>query len=403
MPAFSTRHLVVLDDDPDILELISSAAQISDFNAYATTEPDDFLNSIERIKPDIVIIDLIMPKQDGIEILQRLAQLSCPLPRLVIASGAGSRVLDAAKRVANELGLTVIGILTKPFRISTIRDLLLEEEKLERPVNLSPRYETSKNTAIAFQPDEVLAALSSKQLAVYFQPKICCKSGRLKGFESLARLHHPQYGVVLPDSFIGIAESSGYIWQLTEEVLHQALTLLANINRSDLSVSINLSPRLLDQPEIVEFITRACREFNIATDRVIFEITESSTNDNAGMVLNMLTRLRVRGFRLSIDDFGVGFSSLVQLSQLPFSEIKIDKSFVLRLEHSDEAAKIIKTIVALGEGLSLEVVAEGVENINQLKILAAYGCNTAQGFYIGTPMPIEIIHSWINGYQPIQP
>lgn len=399
----TTKHLLVLDDDPDILALIASAAQLSGFSVYTTTEPDDFFNNIDQCNPDIAIIDLVMPKQDGVEILQRLANDTSHRPLLVITSGAGERVLDAAKRIANELGLEVAGLLSKPFRISSIRALLAKETYPSRgsssfAVNPSEHH----NPPHTFSPDELVSAISKKQLVAYYQPKVCSRTGDLKGFEALARWQHPEYGLVLPDSFVGAMENAQCIWEMTTEITRQALTFINNLNRDDLHISVNLSAKLLDRSDLVEFMTATCAEYDIPTDRVIFEITESSTNDNTSIALSMLTRLRVKGFRLSIDDFGVGYSSLVHLSRFPFSEIKVDKSFVHRLEHSDEAAKIIKTIVALGQGLSLEVVAEGIETADQLKILSAYGCDTIQGFYVSRPLPPEEMRLWIDNYQPLK-
>lgn len=403
MPASNARHIIVLDDDPGILSLIASAAELSGFSAHTTVDPDDFFLSLEKIKPAMVIIDLIMPKQDGIEILQRLARQPGPHPHLIIASGAGSRVLDAARQVADELGLNVAGVLTKPFRASSIRQLLSQGDRTDQSVrSLTQREPAPELLAHSFKPDEVFTAIKNKQLVVYFQPKICCKSGNLRGFEALVRWQHPDLGIVLPDSFVGIAESAGYIWQLTQVVVHQSLAFLASLDHNNLNISINLSPRLLDREDVVGLLSEACEKFNIAAERVIVELTESSTSDNKIMALNMLTRMRVKGFRLSIDDFGVGFSSLVQLARLPFSEIKIDKSFVQRLGHSDEASKIVRTIVALGEGLGLEVVAEGVETLDQLQLLSAFGCDTVQGFYIGHPMPNETMCNWIANYQPTE-
>jgi predicted signal transduction protein with EAL and GGDEF domain len=241
---------------------------------------------------------------------------------------------------------------------------------------------------------DLQAALRSDQLVLHYQPKIDLRTGGITGVEALVRWNHPQLGLLGPDAFIPLAESSGMIEQLTPLVLRMALRQCrAWLNDGlDLTVAVNLSAKNVGNTSLPETVALALAEAGVTPDHLVLEITESSVMGDPDRTLPVLRRLAVTGVALSLDDFGTGFSSLSYLQRFPVREVKIDRSFVRGLSdpagaHTAEA--LIRSIIGLGESLRLNVVAEGVEDAATLAKLQEYGCDVAQGYFIGRPAPAD--------------
>lgn len=406
--------LLILDDDALTGQTIRSIAEFAGLDVRFTSSPQEFFEWVNDWQPTFVALDLIMPEMDGVEVMQRLAQQGCTA-NLIITSGVGSRVLDAAVRSAREHGLNILGSLAKPFSPAELRSLL---SQVGKPVS---QPERSSNATTDFQdadtlgpsPNELSAGIEQQQLRLVYQPKIHCQTGALEGLEALVRWQHPRLGLLTPDRFISIAESHGLIDALTEAVAIQALQWLAQFKQNgwhsecdgnplvlpaDTTLSINISARSLSNFEMFDRIANHCRAEALDPGLVIFELTESSAMEDPISSLDTLTRLRVQGFQLSIDDFGTGFSSMLQLVRLPFSEIKIDKSFVMTANESAESRAVIKSIVDLGHSLGLEATAEGIENDAALEFLRSIGCNRAQGYYIARPLDNDALGSWFANH-----
>ena len=216
------------------------------------------------------------------------------------------------------------------------------------------------------------------------------------GFEALVRWFHPDAGLIMPDRFIPLAESSGLIGELTEQIFDLGLSWLArHFPKSELRLSVNISAKNLGDLHLVDRVSCLARQHDIHPCRLIFEVTETSAMDDPMASLNLLTRFRVKGFHLSLDDFGTGYSSMVQLVRLPFTEIKVDRSFVMAAMQSQESRAIIKSIVDLSHSLGLQATAEGVEDGPTLDFLMEIDCDLAQGYFIARPMPGETVAGWI--------
>jgi diguanylate cyclase (GGDEF)-like protein len=220
----------------------------------------------------------------------------------------------------------------------------------------------------------------------YFEPQVDVATGALKGFEMLMRWHSPQLGLVLPDRFIGIAEASGLIAELSMAVTRQALQLARHWDPA-LTLAINISPQQLKDPWFSQKLMKLLVETGFPANRLEVEITESSLFENMALVRSIVTSLKNQGVSLSLDDFGTGYSSLSHLRALPFDRIKIDRSFVLAMRDSDDARAIVQAIVRLGESLHMPVTAEGVEDEAIARELVTLGCAKAQGWYYGKPTP----------------
>ena len=246
-------------------------------------------------------------------------------------------------------------------------------------------------------------AMARNELQVYYQPKASrTTDGRwlVEGVESLARWIHPLRGFIPPPQFIAIAESSGLIRQLTERVVEISMRQVAQWHAQGLmlSVAINLSPRLLNDRSFPDLVEKMADGYGISPTKITFEVTESAAMSDPETTMDVLTRLRVKQFGLSIDDFGTGYSSLKHLYLMPFSELKIDISFVRDVCHRDEARVMVETMVMLAHKLGLTSCAEGVETPEILEFLAKSECDRVQGYLIGKPVPGEqlpgIVESW---------
>lgn len=402
--ATSSCRLLILDDDPVIALTMQLTAESAGAGVRVTSDPLAFFAELENWQPTHVCTDLLMSGMDGMQVLAELARLGCNA-RVIISSGVGPRVLDAAARSAVEHGLVVIGVLPKPFAPAALRALLALGQGALVDGSCSPpaKVIASPAAALPFVPDlaALEQALAQGQLHVVYQPKVHCDTGRLCGLEALVRWRHPQHGNIGPDQFIPLAERAGRIDELTLQVLDQALSWFVPWRRADptrdaLTLSINLSARSLGSPYLVSSIHERCCEAGLSPSHLMFELTETAAMDDPLLALELLTRMRVQGFQLSIDDFGTGFSSMVQLVRLPFTEIKVDRSFVMNAGTSAESRAVIRSIVDLGHSLGLRVTAEGVEDQDALDYLRTLGCDEAQGYFIARPLPPSDLDAWVR-------
>jgi diguanylate cyclase (GGDEF)-like protein/PAS domain S-box-containing protein len=247
--------------------------------------------------------------------------------------------------------------------------------------------------------NDLRQALKDQALVLHYQPIVSLKTGALTGFEALVRWQHPQKGLILPAKFIPTAEEIGLIHSLGVWAMGEACQQLSawqqefDIARS-LHISVNLSAKQLREPDFIEQIDRILAETGLEGNRLVLEITESVLIDNAEEITTLMLQLRERSIQLCIDDFGTGYSSLSYLHRLPVNALKVDRSFVSRMGDQGENKEIVETIVTLAEQLGCTAVAEGVETLQQLHQLRAFGCELGQGFLFAKPLPAE-------GIQPI--
>jgi EAL domain-containing protein (putative c-di-GMP-specific phosphodiesterase class I) len=237
----------------------------------------------------------------------------------------------------------------------------------------------------ALQQD-LRTAIVRDELTLHYQPQAHI-NGEVTGFEALVRWHHPRQGMVPPGTFIPLAEESGVIMQLGEWILRTACREAASWPRP-LRIAINLSPVQFQHGDLAQLVHQVLLETGLSPARLELEITEGMLIGDFNRAVSILRRLKNLGVRIAMDDFGTGYSSLSYLQSFPFDKIKIDRSFISNLGHSQQAAAIVRAVIALGHGLDLPVVAEGVETAEQLEFLAGESCNEIQGYFIGRPKPI---------------
>jgi EAL domain-containing protein (putative c-di-GMP-specific phosphodiesterase class I) len=272
---------------------------------------------------------------------------------------------------------------------------MIDEFLRERNVFAPPPFKNAKHDGPAISESELRRAVSDDQLFLMYQPVIACPRRKLKGFEALIRWQHPQHGLVMPDSFIGIAESTGLIHDITSIVADLSLKWISGSTAlNDMTLSINVSAKSLDDKQFPDRLGAAALKAGVSPTKIILEVTETAAASDELLALDLFTRLRVKGFKVSIDDFGIGSSSLALLARLPCSELKVDPSFAMAATESEEARAIIRSTMDLSRNLNLDVVTEGIENQETLDYIEAVGCDFAQGYYIARPMLGEQALDW---------
>ncbi len=379
---------LVIDDEPEIREFIGDVAEENGFEVATAESFDQFRTGYGSLEPTLIVLDLQMPDVDGVELLRYLAEEDCGAQILLI-SGMDQKILHTTQRLGVSQGLKMLGALQKPIMLAELEGVL----------------QRVRRESLAITEDDLREAIEAEDLVLYYQPKVKVGSERawdVDAIEALVRWQHPDRGMLPPDRFIPLAESSGLIGGLTDFVLGAALAQVRRWQDDGLTltVAINFPPQLLTDLTFPDRLANQLRECGVDASQVILEITESGAMADTASTMDILTRLRLKGVRLSMDDFGTGYSSLVELYRMPFSELKIDKSFVMGVGEDDEAETIVRSVVALGHNLGLEVCAEGVETEAAMDLLRDVHCEKAQGYYISKPIPVEEMTQWLRACAP---
>jgi len=340
---------------------------------------------------DLVFCDLMMPDMDGVEVIRYALDLP-RIPAFVFVSGADEALLNGAMATARARGITVLGVVEKPITAETVRYLLARFTP--------PHQRLLQGSKFVPSPAELEAALEQDQIVLYYQPKFNRRTNSADGVEGLARWRHPDHGLVMPGSFIPVAEEHGLIQALTDRALRQALCQIADWTRAGLKtkISVNISATLLDDLTMPDRMLNDADRFRVAPQQIVLEITESGLCKDTGNALEILSRLHLKGFALSIDDFGTGYSSLEQLRRIPFSELKIDRAFVDGAINNKKTKAILQSSATLGHSLGLTLVAEGAETQEDLELLDEVGIDIVQGHVIARAMPPQQTLHWLTGH-----
>ncbi|HEV2268620.1 MAG TPA: EAL domain-containing response regulator [Steroidobacteraceae bacterium] len=347
--------------------------------------------------PALLIIDLEMPAMDGPELLSALGGRGMRAP-IVLASSRERALMNSVQDMGTALGLRIVGALQKPLTLASLAALL--QNKLDATVE--KKGPTRRQLV---DPDTLRAALARGDITVHYHPQVEIDTGLVRGVEALARWYDADQGWIAPDAFIPVAEQNGLIRELTLHVMDAAMrqTALWNRHGLDLSIAINLSPILLERGELVQEISELQQQHGLRAEQIVLEVTESSLLRDLAIALGVLTRLRLRGFRLSLDDYGTGFSSMQQLARIPFTELKIDRTFVHGAHERDSLQVILRSALELAGQLGIETVAEGVECLQDWRLLRQYGCKLAQGWLLAKAMPGAELEGWLPSLQRRRP
>ena len=246
---------------------------------------------------------------------------------------------------------------------------------------------------------ELRMALETQKLSVVYQPKMCLKTNRITSSEALVRWTQPDGTAVPPSEFIPLAEDFGLINMLGQQVLHQVCTQARQWHEAGVlsgPIAVNLSPRQLKEPNFLQQLTDTLNNTGVAPSWIELEITENAMMEDVERSLKLMQKINQLGVRIAIDDFGTGYSSLSYIRDFPIKTLKIDTTFVRDLPICKRAIAIAKTVLSLGHGLDLQVVAEGVETAEQLEFLRSVDCDLVQGYLISKPLPGTVFVNWLK-------
>lgn len=385
----------MLDDEPFMLKLL--ARMLADLGYASVSTFESGRAALEQVddperSPDLILLDLIMPEMDGVEFARHLVEHSYA-GALILVSGEDERMRQSVEKLVRTHKIRVLGHLHKPASPEGLAALLEKWTASTRDGHRAAKK--------IYAADEVRAAIVNGELVNYYQPKVSVVTGEVVGAESLVRWRHPQDGMVFPDQFIGVAEAHGLIDDLTRAVLDGALAQIRRWEEAGLMlrVAINVSMDNLVALNFADFVAAQTAAADVSPQSVVLEVTESRLMQDTRAALEILTRLRLKRFKLSIDDFGTGNSSLAQLRDIPFDELKIDQSFVHGAWANDTLRALFDSSLGLARQLGMEMVAEGVEDRADWDFVRKSGCVLAQGYFIAKPMPAEDLPGWIQTWK----
>jgi EAL domain-containing protein (putative c-di-GMP-specific phosphodiesterase class I) len=377
-----TPKVLVIDDEEAICELIVAVAESAGFEATSASLPRDIEDAIGG-RFDLVVLDLSLGEIDGIEIMSKLGATHRGMP-VILVSGADQTLLDTAGRIAEMHKLRVIGTFAKPFSLDVLKTAMMEWSQVIDQGMDPTGPKVIINADLLLDPD---------LLHLAYQPKVSTQTGEALGVEALVRWRHKDHGDVSPAILVALVEQEARTSELLDLVMmmaardrkrYRALASLADI-------SINISVLDLNDDELPRRAQRILLEA-APSERWTFEVTETAPITDVAPALAILTRLRIAGFRLSVDDFGTGTSNYERLLVAPFTELKIDRAMVSRLDIAAvEPDPMVRSGIDVGHSLNMQVVAEGVETADQFRMVRDLGCDAAQGYLISPPVvPVQI-------------
>jgi EAL domain-containing protein (putative c-di-GMP-specific phosphodiesterase class I)/CheY-like chemotaxis protein len=333
---------------------------------------------------DIIVTDLDMPRMDGMEFIRHLAASKYPVA-LILASSMERSLVASVETMTRAYGLNLLGAITKPLTPKKLQEAILAYTS---PAERSPTP--------SFTVEQIAHGLMKGEFEPFFQPKVELTTQLLTGAEAIARWRHPTGGIIRPAAFISAMEESGLIEDLTEVMLTGAASHCRAWRKAglDITVSVNLSLKSLDDVTLADRVTALVETQGLQPQHIIFEVTESAAAGDLGRSLENLARLRMKGFGLSIDDYGTGYSSMERLTRVPFTELKIDQTFVKNASSQSTSRAVLESSLEMALKLGIMAVAEGVESRSEWELVRNLGCPLAQGYFVARPMEAGEFLGW---------
>ena len=386
----SMAGIVLLDDDPFMLKLLSVMLTQLGYTRLAACDNGEMaLAYINQNEVDLIFLDINMPGMDGVEFVRRLADCRYS-GSVVLVSGENSRILESIERLIEARQLIALGRLQKPVKPEELADLI---------VKLKPNkgHAIARPTRQSYSVDELRASIAQGELVNHYQPKVALATREVVGVESLVRWQHPVDGIVYPDQFLGIAEQHGLLTDVTGVVLVEAMKQAKawSLAGRVLPVAVNVSMDDLIALDFPDMAANLAASVGVEPSLLTLEVTEGQVMRQRSTILDVLSRLSLKRFELAIDDFGTGHSSLAQLRDLPFNELKVDRGFVHGAAKDPTRYTICSASLTMAHQLRMKVVAEGIEDQEDWDFLSELGCDIGQGYFIARPMPAAAVLDWI--------
>lgn len=395
MHTWSNYTVMVVEDSlTQRVHLIRLLQELGFGRVLAATDGVEAIRQLKEVASEplyLVITDLDMPGMDGIELTQRITDAAYA-QHIIVTSARDPRLLEVVESMgAEDAKLPLLGTLLKPIKRESLIDLIHRAPERSIETKFDAKH-------ASFALDELELALEQNQFIPYYQPKVATSSGQVVGAEALARWRHPVQGIVSPFFFIPLMEGTPLMAKLTLILIEQVLRDMAAWRRRDLAidVSINLSAENLGDRGFIDRITDLVATYQVPPSSLTWEVTETTVMNNLSSCLANLARLRLKGYGLAMDDYGIGYSSMQQLSRCPFTELKIDRAFVDGAAERPNRRAILESSIDMGVKLAVTTVGEGVESLSDWHLLRELTCDLAQGFLIAKPMCAADLPVWIN-------
>jgi EAL domain-containing protein (putative c-di-GMP-specific phosphodiesterase class I)/ActR/RegA family two-component response regulator len=394
--ALQNLHFLVAEADPvQRRALIEALGQLG---ASRVTDVPDGPTALRTLQAgftpriDVAIVDLALGGMDGLELLRAIAALKSQVAVVVVGAQPAS-VLFSVETLAQAYGVELLGTVAKPVSAARLKPVL---DNFQPPS--PPR---SKATSPAFSFAEVGVGLQQRQFEPFFQPKIELATGQVKSLETFARWRHPEHGVLGPAAFIGALEQNNRVDFLDWTMIELSVEHCRRYHDQGIpiSISLNLAPETLAHPNFIRQVQSCMQRHGVMPDYLTFEMTESSMLNFDADFIERLVRLRMLGFGLAIDDYGTGRSNLQLLARIPFSELKIDRSFVDGASKKRPLGTVLKSCLGLAHSLDRMSVAVGVETRQDWDFLQGLGCTYAQGYHIANPMEAGAFPGWLEDWR----
>jgi len=381
-------HFLVVEDDDfqreTLVDMLLSLGAKSVRQAGDGRQALEILQASSSPAVDIVLSDLEMPEMDGMEYFRHMGNSYADIA-LIIMSALDSALITSVEKMARAYGIRLLGAIEKPITRARLQTLIAQHDTAW-PKKSEPSFSRPN-----FTLEEILDGLQNNQFEPFFQPKVDVVTGQVRGVEALARWIHPEHGLVGPSAFIEVLELNGKIDDLTFIMLKKAASACHQLHQCGqmLTMAVNISLTSLTDTMLASRITQVVRDADTDPRYMILEVTETAAMTDVAHALENLARLRMRGFGLSIDDYGTGYSSMQQITRIAFSELKIDQTFVKGLAENEALRIMVKSSIDLAHQLRITCTAEGVETERDLCALKSMKCNLAQGYFIAEPMSLS--------------
>jgi EAL domain-containing protein (putative c-di-GMP-specific phosphodiesterase class I)/FixJ family two-component response regulator len=399
MHDLSGQVALVVEDSRVQREHLTSLVRAAGFGVVLEAcDGNDALRVIERhgsLPLHLVLTDLDMPGMNGIELIRHLVRGKLT-ENLIVTSACDPRLLEIVESMGSEdAGMCLLGTVLKPMRQL---DLTLMLERVGRVARAAVAT-ASASTGASLSLEDIEQGIARGQFVAFVQPKLALDTGLIKGVEALARWQHPELGLIAPNQFIPRLEGSTLMEPFTLAIVAQVLPMLRDwraLGLSSLTASINLSAENLSDHDFIDLLAERAAAARVPPSALVWEVTETMVMSNLSMSLSNLARLSLKGFGLAMDDYGIGYSSVQQLSRCPFTELKIDRAFVHEAAQRPNRRVILESSIEMGRRLGVCTVAEGVETIGDWHLLRELRCDVAQGYLVARPMPGALLVDWIK-------